>query len=96
MRATTESDSPDLAARLQAHVSDVYTRLDRGIAVMGAATSATLPTLVANAFNYRRRLTLTPPASPSRKPPTTPPLSRSFAITRARSAASSPTACPQG
>ncbi len=60
VRATTESDSPDLAARLQAHVSDVYTRLDRGIAVMGAATSATLPTLVANAFNYRRRLTLTP------------------------------------
>lgn len=60
VRATTESNSPDLAARLQAHVSDVYTRLDRVIAVMGAATSATLPTLVANAGNYRRRLTLTP------------------------------------
>lgn len=60
VRATTESDSPDLAARLQAHVSEAYNRLDRGIAVMGAATSATLPTLVANAGNYCRRLTLTP------------------------------------
>lgn len=60
VRATTESDSPDLVARLQAHVSDVYTRLDRGIAVMGAATSATLPTLVSNAGNYRRRLAPTP------------------------------------
>lgn len=60
VRATTESDSSDLAAGLQAHVSDVYTHLDRGIAVMGAATSATLPTLVANAGSYRRRLALTP------------------------------------
>lgn len=60
VRATTESNSPDLAAQLQAHVSDVYSRLDNGIAVMGAATSATLPILVRNAGAYRRRLTLTP------------------------------------
>lgn len=60
VRATTESNSPDLAAQLQAHVSDVYSRLDRGTAVMGAATSATLPILVRNAGNYRRQLTLTP------------------------------------
>lgn len=60
VRATTESTSPDLTAQLQAHVSDVYSRLDRGIPVMGVATSATLPTLVRNAANYRRRLALTP------------------------------------
>lgn len=60
VRATTESTSPDLTAQLQAHVSDVYSRLDRGIPVMGAATSATLPILVRNAANYRRQLTLTP------------------------------------
>ena len=60
VRATTESDSPDLAAQLKAHVSDVYSRLDRGVGVMGAATSATLPVLVRNAGNYRRRLILTP------------------------------------
>lgn len=60
VRATTESNSPDLIAQLQAHVSDVYSRLDHGIPVMGAATSATLPILVRNAANYRRQLILTP------------------------------------
>lgn len=59
VRATTGSNSPDLTAQLQAHVSDVYSRLDRGFPVMGAATSATLPVLVRNAANYRRQLTLT-------------------------------------
>lgn len=60
VRATTESTSPDLTAQLHAHVSEVYSRLDRGIPVMGAATSATLPILVRDAANYRRHLTLTP------------------------------------
>jgi hypothetical protein len=60
VRATTESTSPDLTAQLHAHVSEVYSRLDRGIPVKGAATSATLPILVRNAANYRRHLTLTP------------------------------------
>lgn len=60
VRATTESNSPALAAQLQAHVADVYSRLDHGIAVMGAATSSTLPVLVRNAGHYQRRLTLTP------------------------------------
>ncbi|MFN8087594.1 MAG: hypothetical protein U0R81_01205 [Mycobacterium sp.] len=60
VRATTESNSPELTAQLQAHVSDVYSRLNRGFPIMGAATSATLPVLVRNAANYRRHLTLTP------------------------------------
>lgn len=33
VRTTTESNSPELAAQLQAHVSDMYVRLDQGIEV---------------------------------------------------------------
>jgi len=58
VRTTTESDAPDLAARLHAHVPAMYARLDRGEEVM--CMSASLPTLFAHATNYRRQLTLTP------------------------------------
>ncbi len=60
VRATTESKSADLAALLQAHVADAYYRLDNGIPVMAAASSATLPILVRSAGSYRRRLVMTP------------------------------------
>jgi hypothetical protein len=34
IRTATESDSPDLVAQLQAHVSSMYTHLDQGAEVM--------------------------------------------------------------
>jgi hypothetical protein len=58
VRTTTESNSPDLAARLQAHVVNMYARLDEGVEVM--CMSQSLPTLFGNAGGYRRRLTFTP------------------------------------
>lgn len=57
VRTTTESDSPDLAAQLQAHVSNMYSRLGQGAEVM--CMSSSLPTLFRNAGGYRRELTLT-------------------------------------
>jgi hypothetical protein len=58
VRTTTQSDSPDLAAQLQAHVSSMYAQLDRGAEVM--CMSDSLPTLFRNANGYRRQLTYTP------------------------------------
>ncbi len=58
VRTTTQSGSPDLAAQLHAHVSSMYSHLDRGVEVM--CMSQSLPTLFRNAGGYRRRLTLTP------------------------------------
>lgn len=58
VRTTTESTAPDLAARLQAHVSDMYGRLGQGAQVM--CMSPTLPTLFRGAGGYRRQLTFTP------------------------------------
>lgn len=58
VRTTTQSDSPDLAAQLHAHVSSMYSRVDQGAEV--SCMSPTLPTLFRNASGYRRRLTLTP------------------------------------
>jgi hypothetical protein len=58
VRTTTESNSPDLAAQLQAHVSSMYTRLGQGSEVV--CMSQSLPTLFRNATGYRRRLTFTP------------------------------------
>ena len=58
VRTTTESDSPDLAAQLQSHVSSMYSRLEQGAEIM--CMSATLPTLFRNAGGYRRELTFTP------------------------------------
>ena len=58
VRTTTESDSPDLTAQLQAHVSSMYSHIGQGDEVM--CMSSTLPTLFRNAGGYRRQLTLTP------------------------------------
>ena len=58
VRTTTESNSPDLAAQLQAHVSSMYNRLGQGSEVM--CMSQSLPTLFRNASGYRRQLTFTP------------------------------------
>jgi hypothetical protein len=58
VRTTTESNSPELAAQLQAHVTNMYSRLGEGAEVM--CMSQSLPTLFRNASGYRRQLTLTP------------------------------------
>ncbi len=58
VRTTTQSNAPELAAQLQAHVSSMYTRLDQGAEVM--CMSSTLPTLFRNASGYRRVMTFTP------------------------------------
>jgi hypothetical protein len=57
VRTTTESDAPELAAQLHAHVPAMYARLDQGAEIM--CMSASLPTLFGRATNYRRELTLT-------------------------------------
>jgi len=59
VRTTTESDSPDLVARLQTHVSDMYNRLEPGGSEV-MCMSQSLPTLFRNATGYRRQLTITP------------------------------------
>ena len=58
VRTTTQSDAPDLAAKLHAHVSSMYSHVDHGSEVM--CMSQSLPTLFRNAGGYRRQLTLTP------------------------------------
>jgi hypothetical protein len=58
IRTTTESNSPDLAAQLKAHVSSMYSHLEQGGEVM--CMSDSLPTLFRHSAGYRRQLTLTP------------------------------------
>ncbi|MGA8546817.1 MAG: hypothetical protein WB785_16365 [Mycobacterium sp.] len=58
IRTTTQSDSPDLAAQLKAHVSSMYSHLDQGPEVV--CMSGSLPTLFQHSNGYRRQLTLTP------------------------------------
>ena len=58
VRTTTESESADLAAQLQAHVTRMYSRLAEGTEVM--CMSQSLPTLFRSAGGYRRQLSLTP------------------------------------
>ena len=58
VRTTTQSNSPDLAAKLQAHVSSMYSHVQQGAEVM--CMSGSLPTLFRNASGYRRQLTVTP------------------------------------
>lgn len=57
IRTTTESNSPDLAEQLKAHVSSMYAHLEQGGEVM--CMSGSLPTLFRHAGGYRRQLTLT-------------------------------------
>jgi hypothetical protein len=58
VRTTTQSNSPDLAAQLQAHVSSMYSHVGQGAEVM--CMSDSLPTLFRRADGYRRQLTITP------------------------------------
>lgn len=57
VRTTTESDAPDLAAQLQAHVSSMYSHVEQKAEV--TCMSDSLPTLFRNAGGYRRELVLT-------------------------------------
>jgi hypothetical protein len=57
VRTVTESDAPDLVARLQAHVASMYEHLDQGAEV--TCMSQSLPTLFRHASGYRRQLTIT-------------------------------------
>lgn len=57
VRTTTQSGAPDLVAKLQAHVSSMYSQLDQGAEVM--CMSSSLPTLFRRADGYRRQLTFT-------------------------------------
>ncbi len=58
IRATTESDDPQVAALIRAHVAAMYQRiaLNRPFTMM----SPTLPALFRNKQRYDRRLTMTP------------------------------------
>jgi hypothetical protein len=58
IRTATQSNSPDLVAQLQAHVSSMYSHVEQGAEVM--CMSASLPTLFRHANGYRRQLTFTP------------------------------------
>lgn len=58
VRTTTQSNSPDLGAKLQAHVSSMYSHVQQGTEVM--CMSDSLPTLFRNSNGYRRQLTFTP------------------------------------
>ena len=58
IRTVTQSDSPDLVALLQAHVSSMYSHVDQGAEVM--CMSGSLPTLFRHAHGYHRQLTFTP------------------------------------
>jgi hypothetical protein len=57
VRTTTESDSPDLVAELQAHVSSMYSHLEQRAEV--TCMSQSLPTLFRHAPDYHRQLTFT-------------------------------------
>lgn len=57
VRTTTESDSADLVAELQAHVSSMYAHLDQGVEV--TCMSSSLPTLFRRAADYQREITFT-------------------------------------
>jgi hypothetical protein len=57
IRTTTESDSPDLVAELQAHVSSMYSHLHQGAEI--SCMSSSLPTLFRRARDYQRQITFT-------------------------------------
>lgn len=58
IRTTTQSNSPELADQLKAHVSSMYAHLEQGGEVM--CMSDSLPALFRRADGYRRQLTFTP------------------------------------
>lgn len=58
-RAVTESDNPEVAALIQEHVGDMYTRIDQD-RPFAYPMSRTVPVLFRNTGRYRRRLEITP------------------------------------
>jgi hypothetical protein len=58
IRATTESDNPDVAALIQEHVTSMYERIDQD-RPFGYPMSRTVPALFRNTGGYRRQLQLT-------------------------------------
>lgn len=59
IRAVTESDNPDVAALIQAHVGDMYARIDQD-RPFAYPMSRTVPMLFQNVGRYRRHLETTP------------------------------------
>ncbi|MDE2166337.1 MAG: hypothetical protein KGJ66_08365 [Alphaproteobacteria bacterium] len=58
VRAVTESDDPEVAALIQAHVSDMYARIDQD-RPFAYPMSRTVPVLFRNIERYHRRLDVT-------------------------------------
>jgi hypothetical protein len=59
IHAVTESDDPQTAALIQAHVSAMYQRLDQNRA-FPYMMSRSVPAMFAHSTRYRRKLTATP------------------------------------
>lgn len=57
-RAVTESDNPEVAALIQEHVGDMYTRIDQD-RPFAYPMSRTVPILFRNTGRYRRQLEIT-------------------------------------
>ena len=76
VRTVTESDAPELVARLQAHVASMYDHLNRGAEV--TCMSASLPTLFRHASSYQRRLVLTPKGVAVTETSSTPEITRAI------------------
>jgi hypothetical protein len=76
VRTTTQSNSPELAAQLKAHVSSMYSHVGQGTEVM--CMSSSLPTLFRNASGYRRRLIFTPTGVIAEETAEDPPLTQAI------------------
>lgn len=59
IRAVTESDSPQVAALIQAHVSKMYDRVNENQPIPMIGMSSTLPIMSQSANEYQRRIQLT-------------------------------------
>lgn len=59
VRAATESDDPATAALVQAHVGEMYRRLDKGL-TFPYPMSRSVPAMFAHPIAYRRKLEATP------------------------------------
>jgi len=59
IRAVTESDSPQVAALIQAHVSKMYDRVNENQPIPMIGMSSTLPIMAQSANKYQRRIQLT-------------------------------------
>ncbi|CAN1208680.1 hypothetical protein TUMEXPCC7403_00565 [Tumidithrix helvetica PCC 7403] len=60
IRAVTESDDPEIAARIQTHVAKMYRHLDEKSAFPGIGMAPTLPELFRNVDRYQRQMQMTP------------------------------------